>query len=72
MYTQCQLKKGDRIHFAWIPSKLAIKGNYVKIKDNNGDWDDGWLVEATYQSKEDYLVKIDSDAYRHQRSMSDI
>lgn len=37
---QCTLRRGNVHTVSWIPSKYAIEGKYIKLKDV-----DGWLVE---------------------------
>jgi hypothetical protein len=43
-YTQCALKKRDSHHMAWIPTQFANIGKFIKIKQDDGSWDDGWEV----------------------------
>lgn len=31
-------------HTAWIPEQFAKEGGVIKIKDDNGNWDDGWVI----------------------------
>jgi hypothetical protein len=38
---QCVLRKHNRYQVAWIPAQFAVKGRYVRLKD-----DDGWKVET--------------------------
>ena len=38
---QCVLRKHNRYQVAWIPSKFAVVGLYIRLVD-----DDGWLVQA--------------------------
>ena len=38
-YTQCSLKKGKCVDVAWIPTKFAKVGQFIKIKEI-----DGWEV----------------------------
>jgi hypothetical protein len=72
-YRQCQLTKDNKKRVAWIPSKFALVGKVIKIKDDNGEWNDGWIVERASSNEvcEDYLVEHERD-YKHQREASDI
>lgn len=72
-YRQCKLAKGDTKRIAWIPSKFAKFGTVIKIKDDNGEWNDGWTVEhvSMKETDEEFLVKHERD-YKHQREVSDI
>lgn len=38
-HTQCTMMKGRSRQTAWIPSHFAIRGNFVKLKG-----DDGWEI----------------------------
>lgn len=48
LYSQCTLVKripeGTRTTVAYIPSKYATVGKYVKIRQCNGMWENGWEV----------------------------
>lgn len=71
-YTQCALSKKGAVEVSWIPTKFATKGNYIKLKQGDGTWNDGWLVEETY-TKQDakYLIEHGQD-YKNTRKASDI
>lgn len=44
-YIQCSLVKNKSIHhMAWIPEHFAVLGKFIKIKQDDGTWDDGWEV----------------------------
>lgn len=43
-HVQCLLRKASVAQVAWIPSALAVKGKLLKLKTDDGDWDDGWVV----------------------------
>ena len=72
-YTQCCLAKKQtnsvRVQTAWIPEKFAIKGKYLRLKE-----DDGWLVTAVYGTikLEESVVNSRSRDYLKQRKASDI
>lgn len=71
-YTQCALAKKGAVEVAWIPTKFANKGKFIKLKQNDDTWDDGWLVQETY-TKQDakYLVEHSQD-FKNTRKASDI
>lgn len=52
--TQCKLRKGNQEQICFIPSKFAIEGKFLKIKD-----EDGWKVEEVFSSssQEDLQMK---------------
>ncbi len=51
-YQQCQLLKNHRhgtsIQVSYIPTKFASKGNVIKLKKDNGEWEDGWVVDEIF------------------------
>jgi hypothetical protein len=74
-YIQCSLLKNEKIHhMAWIPEKFAVIGNYIKIKKDDGTWDDGWKVTGDGERK--ILTAKDADQqsqlYKKTRKASDI
>jgi hypothetical protein len=52
-YTQCLLQKGEAYQTSWIPSKFAVVGMVLKIKDDADRWVNGWVVQAAYSEVED-------------------
>ena len=70
-FAQCKLRKGDRILVSILPEKFAVKGKFLKLKDNE-IWEDGWEVLEVWAflRKEEVLLK--SRDYLHQRDASDI
>jgi hypothetical protein len=73
MYTQCDLRRDSVTQTAWIPSKFAVIGQYIRIRRNsNSEWEGGWEVVAVYgQMSSDYVRGHERD-YRGQREASDI
>lgn len=59
---------------AWIPEKFANVGKYIKIKNDDGSWDDGWLVTGDGGGRT--LTAKDADQqsqlYKKTRKASDI
>lgn len=56
-YTQCYLTKYDMFDIAWIPSDFAVEGKIIKLKENDGSWNDGWTVSKTYGTKTEKDIK---------------
>tara|TARA_Y100000034_G_scaffold137002_1_gene218245 strand:+ start:5502 stop:5705 length:204 start_codon:yes stop_codon:yes gene_type:complete len=52
MFKQCTLQKGITSQTSWIPEKFAVKGNYLRLKD-----DDGWKVLDVGASMTDEQIK---------------
>jgi len=49
--TQCLFSRGEWMTVCWIPKKLAVKKNSVKIGKNL------WTVEETYGTMEESALK---------------
>ena len=58
-YAQCELKRRneDRAGFdaftytvmiSWIPSEYAKVGNWLKLKNKNGEWENHWQVTRSW------------------------
>lgn len=71
-FQQCKMKRGDKIHTAWIPSKYAKQGEYIKIREK-GEWIDGYCVEevGSIKMREDFIKERSQD-YKRTRQASDI
>lgn len=56
-YRQCRLQKrlGEGITelMSWIPEQFANVGSVVKLRDDNGVWEDGWFVAFASQTRLD-------------------
>ena len=76
MYRQCKLRKiiAD-IYYettSFIPEPFCKVGKTLKLKDDNGVWDDGWVVISAGEQTSDRLVELISQAYRKSRKTTDI
>ena len=70
-HTQCTIQKNNLVDVAWIPTKLAVQGNYTSLK-NNGEWDDGWLILETHETIDSKILNENRNDYRHLRKATDI
>jgi len=75
-YTQCLLSKyideGCIKHVAWIPEKFAKYNKVLKLKCDDNSWNDGWIVQEVYNSKDEkYIFEHERD-WAKQRKASDI
>ena len=70
MYTQCGLRREYKPGLfsnsvAFIPTKFAIKDKFLKIKNDKGEWENGWQVTGTGATFEKSFVDfIHQDAKR--------
>ena len=76
-YTQCRLEKHDGnggtfVLMSFIPSKFAIAGRIVKIKDCNDEWEDGWqVVSMGAVVDEDFLPDSHKAIKQHRKDTGD-
>ena len=61
-YTQCLLIRGNMSHRAFIPSRFAVLGDVLRIREEAG-WSDGWLVIEVGQTLERDAVLAVERAY---------
>ena len=71
-HTQCSLSRNGAELVSWIPSKIAVKGATVRLKEEDGSWSEGWVVRATYAIMPSPDVKERSRDYTRTRETSDI
>lgn len=58
---------------AWIPEQFANVGKFIKIKKDDGSWDDGWEVTYASENKLDAASADQaSQMYKKTRKASDI
>lgn len=50
MYKQCEIVKAGFLDTCWIPVEHAKQGKYIKLKNEDGTWDDGWQVREVYST----------------------
>ena len=43
-HRQCILEKGSKRQTSWIPEEYAKSGRCLELKDEKGNWDNGWKV----------------------------
>lgn len=70
-WAQCHLerrtKTGRTETASWLPIRHAKVGNYVKLKESNGEWTDGWavkLVGPSVQEPPDWRKAIRNHRHR--------
>lgn len=74
IFKQCKIRKGYTIDILWLPEVYAVKGKFLKLKEKDGTWDDGWQVIDVFQSIKKNVKQIEvlESSYKHQRKMSDV
>jgi hypothetical protein len=74
-YTQCALvrplERGTAHQVGWIPSPAARVGKVLRLRGPAG-WQDGWIVEAVYQTQPAEVVAILERLHTRSRRYTDI
>jgi len=71
-HVQCQLARGTTDTTTWLPQKYAVVGDFVKLRDDDGVWQDGWEVMVTGTVLPTDVVMERERDHLHQREASDI
>ncbi|MBD3405053.1 MAG: hypothetical protein GF411_02820 [Candidatus Lokiarchaeota archaeon] len=69
---QCVLRLGNTIKTCWIPEKFAVKGKYLKIKNCEDAWIDGWLVESVGAVEDYAIVCSRANSHKKMKDITDI
>jgi hypothetical protein len=72
MHIQCRLRRSNTFQVTWIPSKIAVPGNVVNLKEADGSWDEGWEVIETFTGLEWAVLNERSQDYKKTRKFSDL
>ena len=59
---------------AWIPDKFAVVGKILKLKNDDKEWEDGWVVMSVGKrsAMDEKMLIIHRDEYRYHRGVTDI
>lgn len=72
-HVQCKLQKsGGDTQFSWLPDKYAHRNAVVKLKNDDGTWDDGWIILETYSEMPSTFIRERGQDYKKMRQMTDI
>lgn len=73
IYVQCILiKNGTKKTTSFIPKKYAKKGSILRLRKENGEFENGWVVESTHSSMEYKAVSQLSREHLNHRNRTDI
>jgi hypothetical protein len=72
LYRQCRLVKkirgGEAIQASYLPAEFAREGRIVKFREEDGGWDDGWVIRVVGGSlTEDQLAALERAHRRFER-----
>jgi hypothetical protein len=71
-HVQCNLKKGDLYQTSWIPKKIAKLNTIVKLKEEDGTWDEGWEVTHVGSELDTKTVLERRNDHKNMKKMTDI
>lgn len=75
-YRQCHLVKlvpgGECRQTSYIPEPYCKVGKVLKLRDEDGRWEDGWRVQSAGVRRSFEQVDVQSQQYKKQRRASDI
>jgi uncharacterized membrane protein YGL010W len=75
-YCQCTLEKYAKNYTAtkvsFIPEQFAFAGNVLKLKNEDGEWVEGWIVQLVGHKVDADFVESHERDYSRQRKSSDI
>ena len=74
-YRQCQLRKkhadgSASCTVSFIPEPYCIKNKVLKLRDKDGKWDNGWVVESAGARQVDILDAHDA-IKQHRKNTGD-
>lgn len=57
---------------SWIPTKYASLGRIVKLKNDQGEWEDGWTITSVGEkTPENVIPDIHAGIKAHRKSTGD-
>ena len=76
-YRQCRLVKrtatGELAQVSWLPEPYTSAGRVVKLRDDDGAWDDGWVIRSAGPNRlaADQLPDFHELSKAHRRATGD-
>jgi hypothetical protein len=71
-YRQCILRRGHTVTTSWIPERFAEAGKVLKLKDDDGEWQNGWVVQSVHaRLGESRIPDSHLDIKRHRKKTGD-
>lgn len=70
-HCQCKLRRGNQILHSWIPAKYAQINRSLGLKDEEGNWEEGWVVEKIWDEQRSLDVLARADLWKHHREGTD-
>ena len=77
-YCQCHLERpveggqGSMVMVSWIPSHLAQVGLVVNLKNDEGEWTNGWKVTYAGPKRDGDDIEARSREWLYHRGVTDV
>jgi hypothetical protein len=71
MHAQCKLRRGQAVTYSWLPEKYAKKGKVLGLKNDDGEWEEGWVVDEVWAKRRSTDVLAMSEFYKTHRDGTD-
>lgn len=75
-YRQCKMRrkiaKGQEETTSWIPEPYCVVNKVLQLKNDMGEWTNGWVVISASDPKPAKWVEIHERDYKKNRKVSDI
>jgi hypothetical protein len=65
-YRQCHLQQQGKVRWeqtSFIPEPYCVIGKILKLRDDDGNWSDGWKVMTAGERKAARLVELQERDY---------
>jgi hypothetical protein len=71
-YRQCRLQKENSQQMSWIPEEFAEVNKVLKLRNEDGEWDNGWTVTSVgNRLEEHYLPNVNQMIKGHRKNTGD-
>jgi hypothetical protein len=65
-------KDGTTSHqVSYIPEPFCVQGKVLKLKDNDGNWDNGWIVESASENRTEEVLDSHATIKGHRKMTGD-
>jgi hypothetical protein len=70
-HVQCKLRREAQLTYSWLPEKYAKVGKVIGLKGEDGEWEEGWVVDEVWGRRRSTDVLAMSDFYKTHRDGTD-
>ena len=71
-YRQCRLRRETSEQVSYLPQKFAVTGRILRLKRDDGQWEDGWQVMSHGEDVPEELLPDPHQAVKlHRRATGD-